>query len=396
MASFDVVIVGGGPIGSTVARLLAQNGASTCVIERKEEIGFPSHCSGLVSRDFIDLGAVPEHLILNRIMGGTVYSFDTASYTFKNDIAYAYVIDRTGYDQFAYRMALSKGAKYILNSRIKSFERRKDCLRIFIDNNEDFIDTRIVVIATGGSFSVKKLFAFNEKPTEDIKTIQVETDFKTDNPHLVYIYMNNNIAHNWFSWVIPINGDRARIGLGTDRNENLLELFHRLCNEWDLLKGATIYASKRVIWHIPIGLARESIKDNVILVGDAAFQVKPFSGGGLYTGTLSAFLASEVILKALEKNDFSRNTLKEYERLWRPVIGREIERERTLRDIYTTITDIDKSEIIKELNRINVTKILTTYGRIDEPWRAGFPLILRTGKIVARYIGRKFQKLFKR
>jgi len=387
---FDVIVIGGGPIGSVVAKFLAENGVNVAVLERKEDVGLPSHCSGLVSEGFVDLVNMPENLILNRIKGGAIYSFKDNVFKFKRLNEYAIVIDRAGFDKYIADLAADKGAKYIFNANVKGYEKVNDSVRIYFNGSTDnYLDAHIVVIATGGSLAVKKMFGFTGTPKEDIKTVQVETEFEVEDPEIVYVYMNNSVSHNWFSWVIPVNKNRARIGLGTDRNENLYQALDRLINSWLLLKGKNIDLSNKVVWHIPTGLTKETVKDNVLVVGDSAFQVKPFSGGGLYTGTLSAFFAAEAIKNALNKGDFTKGSLGAYDSMWRKVVGKEIKKERIIREIYKTLQDVDKNEVLKNLNRKEVVEILENSGKIDEPWKAGFQLIIQIRAILCKYIRRK-------
>jgi digeranylgeranylglycerophospholipid reductase len=389
---FDVAVIGGGPIGSAVANNLAENGISVAVLERKQDIGIPSHCSGLVSVDFVNLVNMPENLILNKIKGGAIYSFKNNVFRFKRTTEYAAVINRSGYDKYIAELAESRGAKYIFNANVKGYERFGDHIRVyFSDSVETYLDANIVVISTGGSLALKKMFGFNDYPGEDIKTIQVETDFDVDDQEIVYVYMNNSISHKWFSWLIPVNKNRARIGLGTDRSENLNNLLDELKKNWVLLKDRKVDLSNRVVWHIPSGFSRETVKDNLLVVGDAAFQVKPFSGGGLYTGTLSASFASTAIIDALNKGRFSKDVLGKYEIMWRGVVGREIKMERIIRDIYKTLHDVDKDEILKNLDRKEIISILANSGKIEQPWKAGFELIMQIKTILIRYARRKLK-----
>jgi digeranylgeranylglycerophospholipid reductase len=69
---------------------------------------------------------------------------------------------------------------------------------------------------------------------------------------------------------------------------------------------------------IKFGLIKKSVAERVLLVGDAAMQVKPFSGGGIIYSLIASELASLAILKSLAKNDFSEEFLKKsYEEEWK-------------------------------------------------------------------------------
>jgi Dehydrogenases (flavoproteins) len=70
---FDVIVIGGGPIGCNVASNLAGAGLSVSVLEAKTRIGFPNHCSGLVPIEFLELTNLDNSLILNYINGAEVF-----------------------------------------------------------------------------------------------------------------------------------------------------------------------------------------------------------------------------------------------------------------------------------------------------------------------------------
>jgi len=47
--TYDVAIVGGGPVGSTAARICAKSGLKTLLIEEQAHFGYPVQCAGLLS-----------------------------------------------------------------------------------------------------------------------------------------------------------------------------------------------------------------------------------------------------------------------------------------------------------------------------------------------------------
>jgi len=393
MKFYDVVVIGGGPIGSTVANELAKKGASVLVIERKSEIGYPNHCSGMVSAEFTRLVDFPEALIMNNIKGAKVFSKDGNSFSFKRDRSFAIVIDRVNFDKYLYENAVQNRASFLFKANVSSFERIGNTINLYVDllNERIAVSSKMVVIATGATSAIKRMFGFDDKGSE-IFTIQSETTFESSDPGIVSILMDNEIAHNWFSWIIPVSKTRARIGLGTDRKENLKELLLHLTQSFMPLKGRDISFESPVVWRIPTGLIKESVKDNVLLVGDSARQVKPFSGGGLYTGMLSAHFAATAILESLRSHAYSKEALALYEKRWKSSVGREIQRELFMRDVYTTLTDSDKDMIISNINRTYLERIVNNVGLIDEPWKAGFRIIL-SSRIPYYYLKRKLSLL---
>ena len=69
----------------------------------------------------------------------------------------------------------------------------------------------------------------------------------------------------------------------------------------------------------------ETVADGIVLVGDAARQVNPLSGGGILYAMRAGEIAAEVISEACEEKDFSQRKLYEYEKRWRQDFGRRLE-----------------------------------------------------------------------
>jgi flavin-dependent dehydrogenase len=72
---------------------------------------------------------------------------------------------------------------------------------------------------------------------------------------------------------------------------------------------------------IPFGVSKRTADDNVVIVGDAACQVKATSGGGLYTGLVSAAECASALVVALEAGDHSHASLSAYEKAWYDRVG---------------------------------------------------------------------------
>jgi len=118
-----------------------------------------------------------------------------------------------------------------------------------------------------------------------------------------------------------------------------LKKLDELFSTWSILKNA-VRIGKPVVWSIPIGIAKETVFKNVLFVGDAARQVKPFSGGGLLTGFVAADLATEAIENSLKNDSLNPSNfysaLSTYDKLWRKELEDEFKKELFLRSVYRT------------------------------------------------------------
>jgi digeranylgeranylglycerophospholipid reductase len=345
--------------------------------------------------EFLKEAGVSEKNILNCIKGAKVFSYKENCIHFKRETRYAAVIDRIGFDLEMEERLKKANANVFYSSFVSDVKLDKNEALITLIDGRTFA-SKVVVVATGATNTFQKLFDMKADKSEDIYTVQVDAELTVEDREIVYIYMNNDIAHNWFAWVIPTQGNYVRIGFGTDKKGNILKKLDELFSTWSMLKGVA-RVGKPVVWNIPIRIAKETVFKNVLFVGDAARQVKPFSGGGLLTGFVAANLATEAIERSLESSAMNSSnfysTLSTYDKVWRKELEDEFKKELFLRNIYRTLTDEDKDIIIKSIDEKAIDVVLK-YGYMDKPSVAGYKLLLAFSKIPLLYISRKVHNTF--
>ncbi len=118
---------------------------------------------------------------------------------------------------------------------------------------------------------------------------------------------------------------------------------------------------------IPIGLVPKVYGDRVLLVGDAAAQVKPLSGGGIYTGMRGAELAARVAIEGLSTGDLSASYLARYAAAWDAELGEEFRRALYVRRVFTRLTDRDLDTLVDALQDGRLAGTIVAFGDIDFP-----------------------------
>ena len=104
----------------------------------------------------------------------------------------------------------------------------------------------------------------------------------------------------------------------------------------------------------------------MLVVGDAAGQAKPTSGGGLYTGIVAAKIAGEAAADyALAAED--SNGLMVYEKRWREKLGRELSLGIALRSLFKNLSNREINVIFDCLDNRAILDIVATHGDIDYP-----------------------------
>ncbi len=147
---------------------------------------------------------------------------------------------------------------------------------------------------------------------------------------------------------------------------------------------------------IPLQFAPRTYGDNLLLAGDAAGQVKPFSGGGIYTSLVAARLASQTVTTAFEKDDFSAAQMSGYERAWKKEIGRELVRSLRIRRFGLALGEAQVDQVVRALHSKGLQDLAARHGDIDYPSRVllrlarSLPALALLGWVTVRRPGAAF------
>ena len=190
---------------------------------------------------------------------------------------------------------------------------------------------RCVIIASGTNFALHRKIGFSA-PENILWGNRVEAA-GGDGKGSVEVYILSKPDLSSFGWIIPLNG-HTRIGAlsGKSSQEPLENLIYKSNGRFKVNMDKVERAP------IACGNSKKIAGERVITVGEAAGQVKTTTGGGIYYGLIGASIAKEILLKAAKANDFSANTLKEYERIWVERMGDEIRNGIIVRDVASKIT----------------------------------------------------------
>ena len=92
--------------------------------------------------------------------------------------------------------------------------------------------------------------------------------------------------------------------------------------------------------------------DGIILVGDAALQANPVSGGGIATGMTAGKIAGKVAARAVNKNDTSLAALHTYEEEWDNLCGNAQKRYYRLKEAISQLTDEQLNKTARSLKKV--------------------------------------------
>ena len=334
----DVIVVGGALAGSRTAELLARNGRDVLLIEEHEKIGLPCKCTGLVSwRTPEILKKMPKRLVVNKLDRGKFYAPDGNSFILKSKKA-AYVLDRTGLDRFLFEQAVKAGAE-VKTEHFETFQYNNSCVEV--KTNKDIYKTKILIGADGANSTVSQKAKL---PMPKNIFVGLQTTAHGNFEQYADLWFGKNIAPNFFAWVVPENEEIARIGLATPISPKpYYERFLETRLNHNGLKPD-------VAGVIRFGVMKDTVADRIMLVGDAACQVKPFSGGGITYGLIAAQICAGAVEKAFEENKFNYSFFKQnYDLEWKKKLVPGIRKGMMFRKLLYLLPDSQVNLLFKSI-----------------------------------------------
>ncbi len=321
MEYYDAVIAGAGPVGAHLAHLLSEKGLSVLVLEKKRVPGKLA-CSGLISTRLKELIPLKKELI-EHVVFGAAFRSKNACFVVEKKKPVAYVINRPELDRYLTSIAKASGAKVVLGTALESYSVMRDAV---IVNNK--YSAKVLVGADGAGSIVRRLSGLRG----DIHIVNgiISIANVPSKSRIVDVFYGKSIASGFFAWKIP-RGKRTEYGLASKKNH--IKYFKKFMRIHGL--EAADFISHPIVFG-----NQDTAAERLILVGDAALQVKPFSGGGVVYGLMCAKIAAKAVEKAFKRNDFSKDFFeKNYDAVWKKKFMGPIERGKMLRDMLNSLDD---------------------------------------------------------
>lgn len=384
MHEYDVVVVGGGPAGCMAAKYAAKEGVSTLIIEEDAEIGEPVQCAGLISKRAIEESELKSKSFINCELKGAIIHSHSYEVRIESPSPEkrAFAIGRSVFDKELAKEAQKEGADIILRSKVKKVKKREGGAKLTINTTGgEEIRASVVIGADGVRSAVAKMAGM--KVTKNfLNCVQIEGEYEIDEA-FAEIFVGKIIAPGFFAWAIPLGAEGiARIGLCIDKrfspHPNPLLFLKRNLSEHPVIarkyKGSSSNFTAGTI-PIPVGASlrrrgsgqtvRIDKEVGIMLVGDAAAQVKPITGGGVYYGMKCGKIVGEIAAKACLMGDMK--VLNAYERRWWKEMGKEIAFGLKVHRLRCVISDKDFDTIFHTLSQDDALQLIKRKGDMDYP-----------------------------
>ncbi len=337
-ASYDIIVVGAGPAGSTAAMCAARSGASVLLIDKKQEIGNPIQCAGFLPdsgevRALLPDAELPETLdnypgscILQPIKTQRIIPPNVSVTEFPVKGA---VLDRRRYDQFLAKQAARAGAELMVKTRVTKVEGTTvETSGIF---GKHRISAKAIIGADGPNSLVAKSKGLAWKPGSKETSVAIEYQVRNVDidPNALEMYFGKDFVPGGYAWIFPEGENRANVGIGirtgmAEKGVSAKEYLHRFMRNHPLaapkLKNASVM--NVIAGIIPVnGAPEKTATEDALIAGDAAGHVIATNGGGIPPAMIAGKIAGETAAEFAA----GKCKLEEYDRRWREQFGKGLE-----------------------------------------------------------------------
>lgn len=341
----------------TAARI-AEKGFPAIVLEEHAQIGYPTNCTGLISKSGSQLTNLPfKDTIVNEIRGAKIFSPDGNSFSVDKYETVAYVVDRAKLDQECAKVAQKAGVEIRTNCRM--IDVRNHTVFAQQDNRGEMFKSKIVVGADGVMSKTRnQLMKINVPKEKFVNSYQAlcKGEFQKE---FVELHFGSDFAPQFFAWVVPENKHYARIGTAAPLGINVKDAFDRFL----VKKEMDVKVQDGCAFLIPVGEPLQSTTDgNLAIVGDAAFQTKATTGGGIITGVMAGHLLGDTIADHYAKG----TPLKEVDHRLKN-LNHELAMHYKIRKYLNGLDDAKMNQLFAKAKKAGVDGFLEKYGNMDLP-----------------------------
>jgi len=340
----DVIVVGGGPVGSQTAYRLSGAGHSVLVLEKKPGTMEPVCCTGIISQDCVQTFDIDNNVILHRLKSARLFSPGNAELCLQRPEIQASVVDRGAFDNLIARRAQIAGPEFCYSFRVDSIDSGRDFVTVQATHqqiNHTFRSRSVVIAAGHGAIPTTKPDAGE---IEDF-TVGAQAEVMAEGINEVEVYLGRKYAPGFFAWLVPSSPGKALAGTMARHNTAgyLKELLQYLAKQGKI-RSADVPLGARTI---PLRRLSKISGRRLIIAGSAAGQVKPITGGGIYYGMLCAEIAAQTLHRALSEDDFSAAKMSDYARGCNNKLGEEIKISSRIQKIIERLNDRQLDKIFE-------------------------------------------------
>ncbi len=353
---YDVVVVGGGPAGSMAAWEAAKGGVSVCMLEKDRDIGYPVRCGEAVGesglRQFVE---IEDSWIAEKITSVKLVSPNLTSVDIDFAAETGYILNRRIFDYDLSRYAANAGAEVYTKAYVKNvLTNNGQTNGVVLDylGEEKQIQAKIVIGADGLTSRVGRWAGL--RTLVRMKDMESAVQYSVSNvdiePNKMIMYIGMNHAPGGYIWVFPKGKKFANIGIGISGKYSKHKSAQKYLDEFMDREYPDAAILTTMCGGVPCAKPMEKpVANGIMLVGDAAHQINPMTGGGIVAGMKGGWIAGQVAAEAIQNDDYSEKGLLEYPKRMRKDFGKNHERFYKIKEATEKLTSEELDSIAEKV-----------------------------------------------
>ncbi len=357
---YDLVIVGGGPAGSSAAFSAAKNGINVALLEKEDSIAQTVRTSGVTWIQNIKEFGIPEDCY-NPIRN---FSFCSPNneVTINDSIPRAAVLDVRKTYRWLAKQAETEGVDIFLKVNINDVIKNEkgDIVGVSGISSEGKVTfhSKVVIDASGFPSTVCKAMGFATQWERFGAGAEYEAKVEHVDPETWWLMVGQEYSPAGYAWIFPLGNNIVRIGVGIGKPESNVDPTQRLKELIEKKLGPIKKLGEitPIEFHYGLipndGLSRKTVFNNLILVGDSAGQANPLVLEGIRYAIRFGRVAGKVASEAIKNQKTDEKYLYPYEENWRKEIESKINSAGKVQNRWIGLTDEEwdkELDIIKEL-----------------------------------------------
>jgi digeranylgeranylglycerophospholipid reductase len=351
----DAVIIGASIGGLYAGMKLARHGCSVCILDRRKTIGLPVRCGELTGNrhELSRFITIDESWIARDISGLAVHHDGNLAVkiTAKD---FGLILNRDRFEQSLAAQAVRYGATIHLNTRVAGLLWENGICKGVVDGNGNRFGGALIIGADGCESMVGRWAGItgHVRIHDAYSSVQYRVTSQFCNDTYAHFFVGQNHIPRGYIWVFPKSGNEISVGAGLyhpgknglkaiDYLDQFMKQFLPEVSGRDCITGC-----------VPLSVCpRSFVKNNILVVGDAARIVNPLSAGGIMNTLEATDIAVRVILKYGICSIDAKN-LNEYSSLWINSQRKQQKAFYIAKEIFIRLTDTEIVSAIHTINRV--------------------------------------------
>lgn len=367
---FDIIVVGGGPAGTTAARYAAQEGVSVLLLEKDRDIGVPVRCGEAVSEEGLKIFVDPQERWIKSIINRLRLVAPSGQAIDMNLKERGFILDRRIFDYDLGEYAAQAGALIVTRAYVSGLIKHDGVVSgvkgIYLGRPFS-VESKIVIAADGVESRVGRWGGLRTQvKMKDMESAYQKTITGIEvDEHRFDFYLSSKWAPGGYLWIFPKGPHMANVGLGVSGDFSKEKSARQYLEEFLDQNFPNSSVVAQTVGGVPCDKTlKKIVADGLMLAGDAAHMVNPMTGGGIVPGMRGGMLAAQTAVKALKNGDISTKSLQPYQHEWYKVGGKNHERFYRIKAAVSRLSDDDLNKIAAGIAEIpeaerTITKVFT-------------------------------------